>query len=272
MNMIRPSSELIKDLTNAEIHYMVDRMTAIKERPGNPEGVEVEQFGQALCLYSRSMPWPSFNTVKGLTSTDTGVLDQICEFYACRDRRAQFEIVPSYVDQNLLQQLADRGFYQSGFHTTLYTELSGRVFDEHELGSSIQVTELTDDQFDTYATIHCRGTGLPDSGIAPVAANNRVLVDRPGWRFYLATVDGKPAAVGVMHIQDDLASLTFAATLPEYRSLGLQQALLRQRIEDAKRHGCRLVIGQCAYLSQSHRNMERVGMRIGYTRATWTSR
>ena len=270
MNDYLPSANLVREIEESEMEYMIDRMEAIQSRPGNPEGIEVKRFGSAVCYYSKTMPWPSFNRVKGLRSEDASQLDAIIDFYQSRDRKAQFEIVPSFVDQNLLKSMAERGYYQSGFHNSLYME--PRLFGVNEAvdSASIRIEDLQEDQFELYAAIHCRGFGLPDSGIAPVAQNNKVLFERPGWRFFLAYYEAIPAAVGVMFMKDRTASLTFAATLPEFRGKGLQQALLKHRVAEAYRNDCGLVVGQCAFLSQSHRNMERIGMKLGYVRTTWT--
>jgi len=268
MGMLIPSIKLVRDIEFSELDYMYDRMIAIRSRPGNPEGIELAQYGNARCFYSRTMPWGSFNTVKGLTSDDHVHLDSILDFYRQRDRKIQFEIVPSLVDANFLKMLSDRGFYQSGFHTS--TILEPQTFDDDPLPEHIRMQELSEEQFETYALIHCRGTGLPDNGIAPVAANNKVLYRRPGWKFFIAFVHDEPAAVAVMRSMDGIASLTFAATLPTYRGMGLHRFLLKRRVEEAYRNSCRLVVGQCNFLSQSHRNMERIGMKIGYIRTTWT--
>ncbi|MGZ7440468.1 GNAT family N-acetyltransferase [Paenibacillus sp. TH7-28] len=265
-----PSEALIQQIVSSENDYMYDRMLAIQRRPGNPEGIELRRFGNALCIYSRTMPWPSFNTVKGLTAGDVDFIDPIIEFYQSRGRKPQFELVPSLVDQNIFARLAERGFYQSGFHTSLY--LSEPQIPQIDEQNEITVKELQEDEFMTYAMIHCRGTGLSDDGIPYVAENNKVLYGRPGWKFYLAYVKEEPAAAGVMYIKDGIASFTFAATLPQFRNRGLQQRLLHRRIAEASRQGCKLAVGQCAFLSQSHRNMERAGMKIGYIRTSWTAR
>lgn len=264
-----PSNQLIKEIEKSEMNYMYDRMIAIQGRFNNPEGIEVDKYGDALVIYSRTMPWASFNTVKGVTSEDIEHIDSIIEFYRARNRKFQFEIVPSLVDQNYLKYLSDQGFYQSGFHSSLYIE--PRVF-KKDCNDKLRIEELQEDQFTLYATIHCRGAGLTDEGIPYVAENNKVLYNRPGWKFFIAYMNEIPAAVGVMHMEDDIASLTFATTLPEYRNQGLQQSLIKRRIEEAGQNKCRLVVGQCAFLSQSHRNMERVGMKIGYIRASWTEK
>lgn len=269
MHLINPSQQLVNNMEQSEIDYMLDRMKAIQNRLTNPEGVELEQIGNVHCFYSKTMPWSTFNTVKGIRSSDIKFIDEILDFYRLRDRKVQFEIIPSLVDQKFLQVLSDKGFYQSGFHTSLY--ITPKNFDD-EYHQSVRIEELKENDFETYATIHCRGTGLPDEGIPYVAENNRVLYNRPGWKFFIAYLNNTPAATGVMFMKDKLASLTFAATLPDFRNQGLQLNLLKKRIEEANTNNCELIVSQCSFLSQSHRNMERIGMKIGYVRTTWTER
>jgi hypothetical protein len=69
-----------------------------------------------------------------------------------------------------------------------------------------------------------------------------------------------------MYRKNGIASFTLAATLPQFRSRGLQLALIKRRLFEAAVSDCRLAVSQAAYLSASHRNMERAGMRIGYNR------
>ncbi|GAB6931332.1 GNAT family N-acetyltransferase [Paenibacillus sp. JCM 10914] len=268
-----PSSELIERIERSERMYMYDRMQAIQQREGNPEGVELEWFGSALCIYSKTMPWASFNTVKGIQANQLQDLDRILSFYQDRGRKFQFEIIPSLVNAELLQELAARGFYQSGFHNSMYIHSDDRrqVWKGTADTDDVEIRRLAADEFESYATIHCRATGLPDQGIPSVARNNEVLYNRPDWRFYIAYVNKRPAAVAVMHVKEDAGSLTFAATLPEYRRQRLHQAFIHRRIQDAAEEDASLVMGQCAFLSQSHRNMEAAGMKIGYVRTTWTA-
>jgi len=267
-----PHDQLIRTIVASETDYMTDRMQAIAERHDNPEGIVIARFGGAVCLYSRTMPWGSFNAVKGISDADIDHLDAIIAHYGALDRKPQFEIVPSLVSQELLSKLAERGFYQSGFHASavIGTEQYRDADPFDPSGPSIRIEAIGEHDFDRYAAIHCRGTGLPDDGIPHVAANNRVLSGRAGWTHYIAYVEDSPAAAGVMYRTGSVASLTFAATLPEYRNRGLQRQLLLRRILDAGTAGSPLVVGQCAFLSGSHRNMERVGMRLAYVRTNWT--
>lgn len=275
MNLI--NSAIVLQVEQSEIKAVVDRMTAIKEREGNPEGIEILKFNNTVACYSKTMPWPQFNTVKGLTEQDLEHLDEIIAFYEDKNRKVQFELVPSASVPVVFEALSKRGFAQSGFHTSLYRTLP---LSEADLGQcaffqgrqperELVVRPLKPHEIEEYAAIHCYGSGLGESGIIPVAANNKVLLGRAGWHFFMGLIDGEPAGVGVQYIQDGISNLTFAATLTEHRGLGIQQALIHRRLQEAVSQGCHLAVSQAAYLSPSHRNMQRMGMSIAYTRATW---
>ncbi|CAM4007858.1 GNAT family N-acetyltransferase [Saccharibacillus endophyticus] len=273
-DFLSPSTTQIAAIERSEIDYMTDRMLAIQSRPGNPEGVEIRNFGSAVAFTSKTMPWPSFNTVKGITDASIEHLEEILDFYRENEAKVQLEIVPSRVGPDFLRKMSESGLYQSGFHCSLAMTPEQGSMTTSEQGSDIEriaIRKLEADEFELYATLHCRGTGLPDNGISHVRSNNEVLHDREGWNFFAAELDGAPAATAVLFEKEGLASLTFAATLPEFRRQGLQRRLLEHRVTEAFSRPNKLVVGQCAFLSQSHRNMEHVGMKLGYIRTAWTS-
>jgi GNAT superfamily N-acetyltransferase len=86
---------------------------------------------------------------------------------------------------------------------------------------------------------------------------------------FLAEVDGKPGAAGVLLIHDKVALFGGAATVPELRRRGLQTALLHERMRYAFDHGCDLAMMVAVPGSDSQRNAERKGFRIAYTRTKW---
>ncbi|GBF77620.1 hypothetical protein PA598K_06177 [Paenibacillus sp. 598K] len=264
-----PSRESIAAVEASEMDYQCDRMIAIRERSGNPEGVEIKAVGEAVCFYSRTMPWPGFNTVKGAGNAGAAAIDEILAFYREKERKPQFEIVPGLEERQTLHHLAKRGYYASGMHASLTMDLAGWEAPEHRT-PRLRIEKLRESEIETYAAIHCRAFGLPEQGIPAVAANNLVLLGRPGWTFFIAYVEDRPAAAAVMYVKDRTASLTFAATLQSYRKTGLHERLLQRRFFEAKRQGCDRVVGQCGFLSASHRSMERAGMRIAYLRSSWT--
>lgn len=262
-------------LEHSEMEYMIDRMKAMKERPGNPMGIEIQYFGEAVALYSREMPWPQFNTVKGIGSAEESYVSEIISFYRSRNRNPHIEITPLRSEPTMLKTLARHGFFQSSFHATLFTKCNTKIISELEKGPNdkeiVQIIEINSNQFDDYAIVHCLGTGLPISGKQPIADNNRILHGRKGWKYYVAYHNNDPVGAAAAYIQGHTASLTFAATLPEYRNRGIQRLLIERRKRDAVLEGCDLIVGQASYLSSSFRNMQRAGFHLGYTRSTWSS-
>lgn len=260
------TKKLAVELENAEIDVLCSRLNAIQGIEGNPMGVEVKKIGNAYCFTCKNIPGPAFNTVKGLNSGDEGYVDEILDFYRQKEIPVRFDLSPAHASAELLHQLHRSGYYQSDFHTALYmpvSELSAPVDD------SLTIRKLEKHEASTYADIYVQGFQMPSFLKDGVAQNNEVLFDLDQWTFYLASVDGEPAGIGVLFIKDHIASLAAAATLPSFRNRGIQRALLHQRIFQAYKEKCTLVVGQAKFGSVSQNNMERTGMRIAYTKAIW---
>jgi GNAT superfamily N-acetyltransferase len=79
---------------------------------------------------------------------------------------------------------------------------------------------------------------------------------------------GKPAggAAGSVYPEPGIAPFYGAATLPEYRNRGVQNALFQARLRAAAAAGCDLAIVCTQPGSLSQRNAERNGFRVAYTK------
>ena len=86
---------------------------------------------------------------------------------------------------------------------------------------------------------------------------------------FVAELDGKPGATGMLCLHDGVALFAGASTIPEMRRRGLQAALLEARMRYAHAHGYRLAMMVTQAGSQSQRNAERKGFRVAYTRTKW---
>src|SRR5262249_16640592 len=95
-------------------------------------------------------------------------------------------------------------------------------------------------------------------------------LNRPGWPLFLARVDGRPAAEGILYVKDGVGYLADASCDPAHRRRGLHAALLARRIAEAARAGADVVCSGAAYLRTTPRNMERGGRRILFNSRTWT--
>lgn len=260
------NKKLSVELENSEIDALYSRLKAIQEIEGNPMGVEMKKFGSATAFSCKKIPGPAFNTVKGLNSEDDGYLEEILDFYRQKEIPLRFELTPAHTTTELLHQLHRLGFYQSDFHSTLYmpiSEVSAPADD------SLSIRKMEKHEASTYADIYVQGFKMPVFLKDGVAQNNEVLFDQDQWTFYIASVDSEPAGIGVVFIEGRIATLAAAATLPSFRNRGIQRALIQQRIYQAYREECNLVVGQAKFGSVSQNNMERTGMRIGYTKAIW---
>ena len=86
---------------------------------------------------------------------------------------------------------------------------------------------------------------------------------------FLAELDDKPGAAGLLCLDQGVALFGGSATVPELRRRGLQTALLHERMRYAFDHGCDLAMMVAEPGSDSQRNAERKGFRIAYTRTKW---
>jgi GNAT superfamily N-acetyltransferase len=87
-----------------------------------------------------------------------------------------------------------------------------------------------------------------------------------GFRRYVARVDGQAAGAASMRIDGDIAQLAGAATLPAFRRRGVQMALLRHRLLEAREAGCAFAVVTTQPGSTSQANVQRRGFALLYTR------
>ncbi len=99
-------------------------------------------------------------------------------------------------------------------------------------------------------------------------------IGQMGYRHFLAYQGDKPIAAAALHLMGKYASLAFAGTLPSYRGLGAQQALIQHRLKEASQAGCEYIFTETAAPNpenpaQSYKNMIRLGFEEVYLRENW---
>ena len=256
-----------QEIENADINMLSSRLEALQAIKENPMQVQIEQFGSATAFSSKVIAGPAFNTIKGITNTTQ--IDEIISYYQSLQIPCRFEITPAQGTAELFQYLSEKGFYQSSFHTALY---STPREDPSLLPSNISVRKLKENEFDVFADIYVRGFNMPSFTKDGVRQNNEILHNKPGWHFFIAEVQNIPAGIGVLYINKGVASLAASATLPEFQRKGCHTALIQKRIETAIESNCHLIVGQARFGSSSQNNMERAHMKIAYTKSIWTAK
>lgn len=254
-------------LEQAEIQTLASRLTAIQSIGGNPMGVHELVKGTTRAFAVKHIPGPAFNTVRGLNEQDLSHIEEIFRFYENLSINFRVEITPPNSSEVLFRKLAELGFYQSGFHASFIGEVEDL---KTSLPPSLEIRSLKKDEFDLFASIYVAAFGLPAFIQDGIKQNNEVLFEVPGWEFYVAYKNEVPVGIAVLYVQGELANLAAAATLPAYRNMGVQSELLQKRVEIAIEKGARYITSEAAYGTGSHRNMERAGLRLAYTKAVWT--
>jgi GNAT superfamily N-acetyltransferase len=264
--MIAPSLEVIRRTLDAEASYTLSRLQVLERLPGNPVGIAYRQLdGGGLALMARHLPVPYFNSVFGLGAGQEAQVAPLLAWYREHGVAPRFEVVPGVASPDLCHELAKQGCYQSGFHCSFIREPDATLADNELLA----IEQVTGRGIDEFLETHAAGWGMPD--VAGFKANTRGWIDEPGWSLYLGRINGKPAATGVLYVKDKVGYCADAATVPAFRGRGLQTALLQRRIAEASAAGVDFICSGAEFLSGSHRNMQRAGMRLQFVRASWTA-
>jgi ribosomal protein S18 acetylase RimI-like enzyme len=268
MARLLPSPALIGRTIAAELGYTIARLEALARLPGNPIGVAIRRIDdEAVALMARHLPSPSFNSVVGLRPGGAGEVAGLLAWYRDAGVRPRFEIVPGRSDDALLAELARRGCRQSGFHASLIAEPAPTP----EAPAAGVVERVTDEAgFDAFLDAYAAGWGIPAARVDQFKRNVRPWLGLPGWALYAGRADGRVGAAGILFVRDGVGYFADAATDPAFRGRGLQAALLARRWREAAAAGVDFVCSGADPLSTSHRNMERIGLRLQFLRAIWT--
>lgn len=194
-------------------------------------------------------------------------LDAIESFFSSRGADTMHETCP-LGDAALLRVLPERGYRPIEQSTVLYQPLDSAMHSAVD-DARLHVRVTSANEALLWATIGSLGWGSTPELAQFVLDFGRIYATASGMTCFIAELDGQPAAAAALSIQDGVAILAGASTIPDFRSRGLQTALLHARLAHAARIGCDLAMMAALPGSGSQRNAERRGFRIGYTRTKW---
>ena len=267
-------------LDAADVHRLEDiiidanaslMQATIAGSPANPDGYALFDSGSARASLTTNPHARGFCSIVDATGSSEKALLECIAFFDARHVRPRAHVSPYDLDPARAALRAKAGLMQTGFHTVLHAPLDALPpFVREEGDERIQIEEVRDaDRFETFLDVQIRGWGIPEVALEYVKSVRRPWRGAADHRFYLATLDDQPAAHAMTFEAGDSAYLSSANTLPAFRRQGLQTALIRRRINDARREGKRRVIGAADYESSSRTNMMRCGMQVAYTAAWW---
>jgi hypothetical protein len=245
--------------------FTLGAMRAAAERPGNPRGVHIQRFGAATAICAAARPEHDFmNSLTGLGAADAGRITEVSDFYRGHGVRGWTEVAPGPDAEAVMEALSAAGWRQVGFHASFAgrpARLPGP--------SDVAVHEIDASRAQVFGAVLAAGHEVPVDDRDQAAADMSGWAGVPGWRLYLAELDGAPAAAGVLTMHGDVAYLANASCLPDARRRGCQTALVARRMTDACAAGAQLVCALAVFGSASQRNLMRAGLDLTHTQAVW---
>jgi GNAT superfamily N-acetyltransferase len=207
---------------------------------------------------------------------DLDALEQIEREWHARDEAVRVEL-SILADPSVPVALSERGYHVHGYENVLARplgdELASQPEPESTPGLTIELLRKEDERtwidVAVAAFTHLDGTGSTADDSSQIAVMEDVMADfvaASGLQPYLVRIDGRPVGSGSLCVAGDLALLAGAGTIPDARGRGVQKALLRRRLADARAAGADLATVVTAPGTRSQENVMRRGFILLYTR------
>ena len=189
-------------------------------------------------------------------------LDRVEEFFRSRGVASTIVVSP-LADMSLLSLLGQRGYSVVEFNSVLVRPI--RADGPFAPPAGIAIERVTPATIPVWTEVIAEGFAQQASVAREVFAGFATL---PGALPFLATIGDTVVggAGGRIIAEAGIAALYGAATLPAFRNLGVQSALIARRLHEAALAGCEYAVVSTQPASGSQRNMERRGFRLAYTK------
>jgi GNAT superfamily N-acetyltransferase len=256
-------------LDGAERHFWREVWESVPAAVAAEHGIELRRFGAIQASIVRGLPEVSMlNLILGATEADEGDLADAVAWTGEHGISPYVPVTPGQPGTEVAEVwLRDHGF-ERAYAWMKFVRGSHRP--RFPTPDGVEVVELEAEDEAPFGSIAAIGFGLP-AWSAEFFAH---LPGRPGWRCYVAKVEGKAQACAAMLIEEGLAEFGVAATLEEARGRGCQTALLHRRICDAAAAGCHTLFVETGERvpgrpSASYRNILKAGFEEAYLRPNW---
>ncbi len=193
-------------------------------------------------------------------------LDRIEKFFFDRGASVDHEVSP-HAGVAALNLLCERGYRPIELSNVMYRLVDAPLTPPP---ANIRVRVIDESDAALWSDISARGWAHDHPEFFDFLRQfGAIACARKNGPSFLAEVDGRPGAAGVLCIHEGVALFGGSATIPELRRRGLQSALLNERMRYAHDHGCDIAMMVALPGSDSQRNAERKGFHVAYTRTKW---
>ena len=207
---------------------------------------------QTFCLGMREAP-------------DAETLEALERFFRDRGASVEHEVSPMALGEPL-PLLAGRGYVPIELTSVMFRPLDADTLVSADLDARVVGSA---EEGPAWAEASADGWSEFPEVVPFVREIGVVYGHTAGARCYAVDAEGVIAATGALTEHEGVAVLAGASTRPAFRRRGAQLALLAARLRDAHAAGCDLALMCARPGSASHRNAERHGFRVAYTRVKW---
>lgn len=182
----------------------------------------------------------------------------VAGYRAQRLRNYALQISPSARPEGLTAWLHENGFERRNrWAIVLRDDREAPAID-----TPYEIREVTAGQGEDFVQTTAAAFGWPMIRAQWMAAT----IGHRGWHHYVAYDEGAPIAAGALFVGDDVGWLGMAATRATHRRRGAHTALLRRRIADGLRLGCRWMVAETGEANASYRHLLGSGFELVYWR------
>ena len=272
------TASLARRIERAEVGLILEGARAAAGRLPADGPVLVRTGGGAAVYVEQGAP---FNKIVGLGFDEVpaaAVLDEIEAQFAERRAPLQAE-VSSLGDPEIARTLARRGYELTGFENVLGLAITAEAIGRlRQPTPDLTVAPAGASETAAWMDVVVEGFQHPDTfdgppgheALLPRDVLERVFGDTvaaAGFQRFIARRGGEIAGGASFRIEDGVAQLSGAATVPVHRRHGVQSALLRHRLIEAARHGCDIAVVTTQPGSKSQENVQKAGFELLYARA-----
>jgi GNAT superfamily N-acetyltransferase len=234
----------------------------------------VRRLGGGIAVYAG--PSSPMNKMIGVGLTEPPTDDELRSIeHAFSERAAPLQAeVSALARPEFVARLSARGYELKGFENVHGRAISAA--ESQQPRNSIDITLLEHRHHDRWvdAAICSFLDGDTEGAQADQLTSReaaegplRDLMDVEGFVRYCAWIDGQLVGTATLRLDDGLAQLCGAATLPAWRRRGVQTALLQRRLADAAAAGCDLALMTTSPGTKSQENGLKQGFALLYVRA-----
>jgi ribosomal protein S18 acetylase RimI-like enzyme len=273
--MLTATTSLARRIEQAESSLIAGMGRSTAGRLGNDRVIVSSIGGGAAVMPGPGSPLSKISGL-GFEPLDEAALDVVERDFSRFQTPVRVEL-SSLGDPAIGTLLSKRGYALSGFENVLGLSLGSTGALQAPASSLVTIERTAPKDLDAWIEVITTGFMHPDTfdGPSTVEPIDRAVIEPifqdiaslEGYSQYLARRDGQPAGAASMRIHEGVSQLCGAATLPGHRRLGIQTALLRERLVRAAHAGCDVAIVTTEPGSKSQENVQRQGFELLYVRA-----